>query len=87
MTDPAILLQAMQRRRAINGDLLDIASASQLLGCSQKMMRARLARRIVPFRKLGGRIVFRRAELEQFIDGLPGVTVAQAHANLAARNK
>ena len=71
--------------KSINGELLDIASASQLLGCSQKMLRARVARRIVPFRKFAGRIVFRRAELEQFIDGLPGVTVAQAQANLAAR--
>ena len=87
MTERAILLQAVQRRRVINGDLLDIASASQLLGCTQKMLRARVARRVVPFRKLGGRIVFRRAELEQFIDGLPGVTVAQAQANLAARHK
>jgi Helix-turn-helix domain len=87
MTDSAILLQAVPRRRAINGELLDIASASQLLGCSQKTLRARVSRRIVPFRKFAGRIVFRRVELEQFIDGLPGVTVAQAQANLAARSK
>jgi len=40
----------------------------------------------VPFRKFGGRIVFRRTELEQFIEYLPGVTVAQAQANLAARH-
>jgi len=77
----------MQRRRAIDGDLIDVASASQLLGCSQKILRARVARRIVPFRKLGGRIVFRRTELEQYIDGLPGVTVAEAQANLAARHR
>ena len=87
MTDPASLPQAVQRRRAINGELLDIARASQLLGCSQKALRARVSRRIVPFRKFGGRIVFRRTELEQFIECLPGVTVAQAKANLAARNK
>jgi hypothetical protein len=75
----------MQQRRAINGELIDIASASQLLGCSQKSLRARVARRIVPFRRFGGRIVFRLTELEQFIEQLPGVTVEQAQANLAAR--
>ena len=35
--------------------------------------------------KVGRRIVFLRAD-EQFIDGLPGVTVAEAQANLAARH-
>jgi hypothetical protein len=69
------------KRKAINGQLLDIATASQLLGCSERSLRARVAQRLVPFRKFSGRVVFRRAELEQ----LPGVTVAQAQANLAAR--
>jgi len=36
MTDSTILLQGVQRHRTINGELLDIASASQLLGCSHK---------------------------------------------------
>lgn len=75
------------RRKAFNGALLDIVSASQLIGCSQKTLRARVSRGLVPFRKFGGRIVFRRTELEQFIEQLPGVTVAQAQANLAARHK
>jgi hypothetical protein len=73
------------KRKAINGQLLDIATASQLLGCSERSLRARVAQRLVPFRKFSGRVVFRRAELEQFIEQLPGVTVAQAQANLAAR--
>jgi hypothetical protein len=73
--------------RRFNGELLDIASASQLLGCSEKSLRARVARQCVPFRRFSGRIVFRRIELEQFIEQLPGVTVQQAQANLAARHK
>jgi hypothetical protein len=75
------------KRKPINGQLLDIATASQLLGCTERFLRARVARRLVPFRKLGGRIMFLRAELEQFIDGLPGVTIAEAQANLVARYK
>ena len=74
------------KRKAINGQLLDIATASQWLGCSEKALRGCVSRHLVPFRKFCGRVVFRRAELEQFIDQLPGVTVAQAQANLAARH-
>ncbi len=57
-------------RRHFNGELLDIATASQLLGCSEKTLRARIARRLVPFRKFSGRIVFRRTELERFLANL-----------------
>lgn len=74
------------KRKTINGQLLDIATASHFLGCSEKTLRARVSRQLVPFRKFSGRVVFRRAELEQFIEQLPGVTVAQAQANLAARH-
>ena len=54
------------------------------LGVTEKAIRARVSRQLIPFKKFAGRIVFRRAELEQFIDGLPSVTVAQAQANVAA---
>jgi len=73
--------------RSFKGELLDIAAASQLLGCSQKTLRARVARRIIPYRKLGKRVVFVREELVQFILNLPGVTLAEASANQEARAK
>jgi hypothetical protein len=71
--------------RRFNGELLDIAAASQLLGCSEKTLRSRVSRRLVPFRKFSGRVVFRRSELEQFIEDLPGCSLEEAQNNLGTR--
>ncbi len=72
-------------RRAVNGAILDIASAGAFLGVSGKMLRARVARRTVPFRRLGGRIVFLKSELEKFLESLDGVNLYQALGNLRER--
>ena len=73
-------------RRTFDGALLDISTASQLLGCSERSLRARVARHTIPFRKLDSRVVFRRSELELFIADLPGVTLDEALANAERRN-
>jgi hypothetical protein len=62
-------------RRQFNGELLDITAAGLLLECSENTLRARVARRLVPFRKFSGRIVFRRVELERLIANLPGCSL------------
>ena len=49
------------------------------------MLRARVARRIVPFRRLGSRLVFRRADLKAFIAALEGCAVEEALANMGSR--
>ncbi len=74
-------------RKGINGQLLDVATAAELLGVSQRSLRARVARGLVPYRKLDCRVVFRRDELEKFIQNLPGVTIEEARANAAMRNQ
>jgi len=66
-------------------EVLDVVSAALLLGATEKAVRQRIARRLLPFRRLGGRIVFLRAELETFLSDLPGVTVDEARENLAAQ--
>ena len=71
--------------RRFNGELLDISAASQLLGCSQKTLRARVSRRLVPFRKFSGRILFRRTEIERFFADLPGCLPEEAKRNLEVR--
>lgn len=71
--------------RSFKGELLDVATASQLLGCSEKTLRARVSRRLVPFRKFSGRVVFRRTELEKFIADLPGCSLEEAERNLEVR--
>jgi hypothetical protein len=44
-----------------------------------------VARGLVPYRKLGSRVVFRRSELEQWIENLPGVSLKDAELNRKAR--
>jgi excisionase family DNA binding protein len=68
-------------RRTINGELLDVRSAATLLGCSEKTLRARVARRLVPFRKFSGRVVFRRKELDAFLEAMEGCSVKEALKN------
>jgi helix-turn-helix protein len=65
--------------------LLDVRRAAVFLGESEHALRARVARRTVPFRRLGRRIVFIRAELERFIAELPGVTAETALRVIAER--
>jgi hypothetical protein len=65
--------------------LLDVRTAAQLIGCTEKSLRARVARHVVPYKKLGKRIVFVREEILEFIRSLDGVTLAEARANQEAR--
>jgi len=71
--------------RTINGVALDVRSASALCGFSEKQTRALVARGLIPHRRLGGRIIFLRAELEQFLASLPGVTPHEADENRSLR--
>jgi len=75
------------KRRQFNGALLGIAEASVLIGNSERSLRAMIANGVVPFRKLGSRVVFRKIELEKFLEGLPGITLRDAEANRKARSQ
>ncbi len=67
------------RRR--NGFVLDMSTAAQFAGWTENAMRARVERGRVPYRRDGGRIIFLRDELEDFLRGLEGVDVKEALAN------
>lgn len=75
-----------QGHRRFDGILLDVRSAAQWLGCSDKALRARVARRVIPFRRDGGRILFLRSELEKFAASLPGCHLEEAESNLRSRS-
>ena len=45
---------------------------------TQKTIRARVDRGLLPYRKWGGRIVFIRSEIEEFSQNLPGRSVDEA---------
>ncbi len=44
--------------RRLNGVVLDVPAAAELLGATEKVVRARAARGLLPWRRWGGRILF-----------------------------
>ena len=60
---------------------LYIPEAAQDLGITEKALRAKVDRRMVPFRRWGSRIVFLRGELEKYLDELPGCRIEEALEN------
>jgi len=72
----------MKRRATpVNGTLLDVKSAAEFLGGSERWLRRLLERGVVPHRRIGRNLYFKRSELEEFLDALPGISVRQAHYN------
>ena len=67
------------------GQVLDVASTASFLGVTEKAVRARVARRLIPFRKWGGRVIFLRQELTAFLENLPGCELNDALQNEAVR--
>lgn len=72
--------------RRLTGQVLDVAGAAQFIGCSEKAVRARAARGLLPHRRWSGRLIFIRPQLAAFLEQLPGVTPEQALRNLATRS-
>ena len=60
---------------------LDVSSTAEFFGMTEKGIRKRVERRMIPFRKWGGRIVFVKEELEKFVDSLPGCSLDEAQIN------
>jgi hypothetical protein len=73
------------RQYATDRRVLYIGDAARLLGGTEKAVRQQVSRRLLPFRKLGGRVIFLKDELEEFLQNLPGCRPAEAAANVAAR--
>ncbi len=73
----------------IKGAMLSVVQAAMLLGTDERWVRRRMSCHLLPFRKLNGRVVILRSELETFIANLadlPGCTLSEAQSNLALRN-
>jgi len=73
--------------RRIDGLALDVRTGAAFLGATQKAVYGQVERRTIPFRRLGGRIVFLRSELEAWLETLPGVTLDEARMNQEARQR
>ena len=67
--------------------ITDVPGAAEFLGTTEKAVRQRVARRMIPFRKWGGRLLFVTAELESFVNSLPGCTLEEARLNEEAKRE
>lgn len=61
--------------RSLDGELLDLRTTAKVYGGTEAFWRCRIGRGEVPFRKLGGRIVILRKELDALISNLPGLSL------------
>ncbi|MGH9462362.1 MAG: helix-turn-helix domain-containing protein [Vicinamibacteria bacterium] len=71
--------------RRINGQLLDLGGIAAYVGVTDKMARARIYRGEIPARKLGGRIVALRSELDAWMRNLPPVVEVARSERRASR--
>lgn len=78
--------RSITRQPTAEPQALNVMEAAHLVGMTPKAVRQRIARRTLPFRKLGGRIIFFKNELEEFLRDLPGCHVEEAQANMMARS-
>jgi hypothetical protein len=72
--------------RRFDGALWDIATGAHQLGETEKTLRSQITRGLVPYRRLGGRVVLIADEVRAFLRQLPGVSADDALANVAKRN-
>ena len=56
----------------------NVPRAAQILETSEMAIYQMVARRKIPYRRLGRRIFFFEEELYRFLDSQPGTTVAEA---------
>jgi hypothetical protein len=71
--------------RRLDGRVKDVATIARELGDTEKGIRAKVTRGLIPYRRLGSRIIFVDDEISAWLRQLPGVGVDQALENLAAR--
>lgn len=80
------LSKKFTKRETVSGEVLNVTStALEYFDGSQKAVRKGVERRLIPFRRRGGRIIFLRSELEQFFAALPGCRVEEALKNAMGR--
>jgi hypothetical protein len=72
--------------RRLDGAVMDVATMAREFGDTEKGIRAKVARGLLPFRRLGARIVFVRDDVSAYLHRLPGVSVDEALANVGARS-
>ncbi len=65
----------------MNEEYLNTKENADFIGRTPGAIRNLVLRRAIPFRKVGGRLVFLRSEIEAWINMAPGVTVEDLKKN------
>jgi hypothetical protein len=68
-------------------EILNVASVAVFLGVTEKAVYAKVARRCIPFRRWGGKLIFVRRDIEEFLARLQGVQVHDALENELKRRR
>jgi excisionase family DNA binding protein len=71
----------MSTGRKIDGALLDVKSAAAFLGGNERWLRRLLERGVVPHKRIGRNVYFKRSDLEEFVNDLEGLSPRQARFN------
>jgi excisionase family DNA binding protein len=58
---------------------LTVKQVAILLSCTELALYKRVSRNEIPYRKWGKKILFLKTDIEQFLQGLPGLTLHQIH--------
>jgi excisionase family DNA binding protein len=61
----------------MRGEYLALPEAATLLKRTIPAIYRMVGRRQIPYRKCGRRLLFKRSELEQYLDSLPGVKIEE----------
>ncbi len=76
-----------RERNPKNGATLRIWEAAIYLGETEAVVRSRIKRGVLPYRRLGGRIVLLRSELDAYLMALPGITLEEARKNIEGKHE
>jgi excisionase family DNA binding protein len=57
--------------------VFSVKQAAEFLGCSQQAIYKMVYRKRLPHRRLGGKVIFLKKEIEQYLNQLPGLTVEE----------
>ena len=77
---------AKQARR-FDGVVLDVRSLAHYWGTSEHTIRARARRRQIPFKKMNGRLLFLKNDIDRYLEQLPGCDLDEAVENLVTRRQ
>jgi excisionase family DNA binding protein len=70
----------MKERATAERRWLDVKGAAIYLSMTETAIYTAVARRQIPFRRLGRKLVFDAVQLDAYLNGLAGVDVAEAVA-------